>query len=189
MTATAQAATGRRSPAPSWPTLTGPTSSLPRPLYLENEDSTVRCIGSDTPLALKGGGCSVQRPSQRRDSPTALSAPVDGSGRMLLPVAEEAAGGADLRADGERVLHALPTAATVLRGRRRMDRCPSLPGACCRARAPAEEAAPSGVVERGGGDRLCARPRSGATRRSRPGPARSGGGGGRAASPRERACR
>src|SRR5215470_10868214 len=103
--------------------------------------------GSDTPLALKGGGFSVQRPSHRRDSPKALSAPLDVSGRILIPVEDESAVGADMRADGERFLHALPTAATVLRGIRRIDRFHSLPGACCLESENAEEAAPAGVLD------------------------------------------
>src|SRR5260221_13479596 len=86
---------------------------------------------ADTPPALKGGGFSVHRPSQRQDSPKALSAPLDVSGRVLVAVEYQSAVRADVRAHRERLVDALPTPATVLRSERPTDRFHSLAGACC----------------------------------------------------------
>ncbi len=56
---------------------------------------------TDTPHGLTPDGFSVQRPGQRRDSPQALSAPVDVSRRVLIAVHHQSAGGADMGAHGE----------------------------------------------------------------------------------------
>src|SRR5260221_12241584 len=101
---------------------------------------------ADTPLALKGGGFSVHRPSQRQDSPKALSAPLDVSGRVLVAVEDQSAVRADVRAHRERLVDALPTPATVLRSERRTDRFRSLTGACCLVREDREKVASSGVL-------------------------------------------
>src|SRR5260221_2361401 len=101
---------------------------------------------SDTPHGLQPDGFSVQRPRHRRDSPKALSAPLDVSGRVLISIEDASTGGADVRAYGERLRDALATAATVLRSAGWRDRFHSLAGPCCRAREDTQEVAPSGVV-------------------------------------------
>ena len=92
----------------------------------------------------------MQRPRQRRDSPKALSAPLDVSGRVLISIEDESTVGADVRAYGERLREALATLATaapVLRRAGWMDRFHSLAGPGCRAREDTQEVAPSGVVQ------------------------------------------
>ena len=101
----------------------------------------------DTPHGLQPDGFSVQRPRHRRDSPKALSAPVDVAGRVLLSIEDESTVGADGRAYGERLREALATAAPVLRRAGWMDRFHSLAGPGCRAREDRQEVAPSGVVQ------------------------------------------
>jgi hypothetical protein len=48
--------------------------------------------------SLKGRGFSVHRPRQRRDSPKALSAPLDISGRVLVAVQDQSAVRTDMGA-------------------------------------------------------------------------------------------
>src|SRR5258707_9512252 len=86
---------------------------------------------ADTPHGLKPDGFSVHRPSQRRDSPKALSAPLDVSGCVLIAVHNQPTVGADMGTHAEALVYAFPTAATVLTGVRWIDRFHSLPGACC----------------------------------------------------------
>src|SRR5260370_18641997 len=122
-----------------------PYSLSPSALRRDVTDIRGRLIpGSDTPHALKGGGFSVHCPSQRRDSPKALSAPVNVSRRILIAVHNQPTVGADMGTHAETLLYAFPTAATVLTGVRRIDRFHSLAGACCLESAESHEVAPSG---------------------------------------------
>src|SRR5260370_696080 len=100
----------------------------------------------DTPPGLKPHGFSVHRPHQRRDSPKALSAPLDVSRRVLVAVQNQPAVRTDVGAHRERLVDALPTARTILRGIRRRNRFHSLAGACCLESEYREEVAPSGVL-------------------------------------------
>src|SRR5258708_30889403 len=102
--------------------------------------------GSDTPHALKGGGFSVHCPSQRRDSPKALSAPLNVSRRILIAVHNQPTLGADMSTHAETLVYAFPTPTAILAGIRRVDRFHSLPGACCLESKNGQEVAPSGVV-------------------------------------------
>src|SRR5262249_8262956 len=65
---------------------------------------------SDTPQGLKPHGFSVHPPSPRRASPKALSEPLDISGRVLVAVQDESAGGTDVDAYAQGLLNARPTA-------------------------------------------------------------------------------
>src|SRR5260221_13041065 len=80
----------------------------------------------DTPHGLKPGGFSVHHPRQRRDSPKALSAPLDISGHVLIAVQYQSAGRTDMGAHPEALLDTRPPAATVLRGLGRADSYHSL---------------------------------------------------------------
>ena len=60
---------------------------------------------ADTPHGLKPDGFSVHRPRQRRDSPKALSAPLDISCRVLVAVQHETAVPTDMRANGQALLY------------------------------------------------------------------------------------
>src|SRR5258707_1996941 len=100
----------------------------------------------DTPHGLQPGGFSVHHPRQRRDSPKALSAPLDVSGRVLIAVQHQSAVCTDMGAHREALLDTLPTAATVLRGIRRMDCFHSLAGPCCLAGQDGQEVAPAGAL-------------------------------------------
>jgi hypothetical protein len=71
---------------------------------------------------------------------------LDISGRVLISIENESAGGADVRAYGEALVDALATAATVLGGECWGYRFRSLTGACCLVHENAEEAPPSGVL-------------------------------------------
>src|SRR5712691_4464617 len=86
---------------------------------------------TDTPHGLKPDGFSVHRVRQRQDSPQALSAPVNVSGRILIAVHNQPTVGADVGTHAETLVYAFPTAATVLTGVRWIDRFHSLAGACC----------------------------------------------------------
>src|SRR5260221_498972 len=112
----------------------------------------------DTPHGLKPGGFSVHHPRHRRDSPKALSAPLDVSGRVLIAVQDQSAVRTDMGAHREALLDTLPTAATVLRGIRRMDCFHSLAGPCCLAGEDGQEVAPSGVLNAFVQARLAASP-------------------------------
>src|SRR5258708_31902276 len=101
---------------------------------------------TDTPHGLKPDGFSVHCPRQRRDSPQALSAPLNVSGRILIAVHHQPTVGADMGPHAETLVDAFPTAATVLTGVRWIDRFHSLAGACCRESEARQEVAPSGVV-------------------------------------------
>src|SRR5258708_11740655 len=102
--------------------------------------------GSDPPHALKGGGFSVHCPSQRRDSPKALSAPLNVSRRILIAVHNQPTVGADMGTHAETLVYAFPTPTAILAGIRRVDRFHSLPGACCLESKNGQEVAPSGVL-------------------------------------------
>src|SRR5260370_16834638 len=69
---------------------------------------------SDTPPGLKPHGFSVHCPSHRRDSPKALSEPLDISGRVLIAVHNQSAVCADMGAHAKAFLYALPAAPTFL---------------------------------------------------------------------------
>src|SRR5262245_45010450 len=101
---------------------------------------------ADTPQGLTPHGFSVQRRSHRRESPQVLSAPEDVAGRVLIAVQHQPAVGTDLGPHTAALFAACPTAGTLLRRRRRIDRCHSLPGACCLENEDGQEVAPSGVV-------------------------------------------
>src|SRR5260370_2153432 len=101
---------------------------------------------TDTPQGLKPYGFSVHRPSHRRDSPKALSAPLNISGRVLIAVHHQSAVGADMGAHAKALLCALTAAATVLARIRRRHRFHSLAGACCLESENGQEVAPSGIV-------------------------------------------
>src|SRR5262249_12915844 len=102
---------------------------------------------SDTPRGLKPHGFSVQRPSHRRDSPKALSAPLDVSRRVFIAVQDKAAVGADMGTHREHLLAAFPAPAALLAGVCRVDCFHSLPGACCLESENGQEASPAGVVQ------------------------------------------
>ena len=83
----------------------------------------VVCHGvSDTPRGLQPSGFSVHPPSQRRESPKALSAPLNVLGRVQIAVQDEAAVGADMRAHGQTLVYSCTAPAALLRGIRRVDR-------------------------------------------------------------------
>ena len=56
---------------------------------------SVGCQFSDMLPTPQGGGCSVQRRGLRHDAPKGPPSPLDGPGRVRIPVEDETAGGAD----------------------------------------------------------------------------------------------
>jgi hypothetical protein len=101
-----------------------------------------------TPYGLKPDVFSVHCPSYCRDSPKALPAPLDVSGRVLVAVQDEPAVGADMGADRETLLDPFPAATTVLGRIRRRDGFHSLPSAFCLESEDRTETVPPGVLNR-----------------------------------------
>ena len=60
---------------------------------------------ADTPPGLKPHGFSVHPRSLRHGSPKALPAPLDILRRVLISIEDEAAGRADVRANGKALVH------------------------------------------------------------------------------------
>jgi hypothetical protein len=97
-----------RSPRPVCPreSLTHPCTS--QQLYV--------VLDTDTPHALQPDGFSVhplrhrRHPRHRRESPKALSAPLNSLGRVQIPIEDETAGCTDMRANAQGLLDAFATA-------------------------------------------------------------------------------
>src|SRR5262249_35093560 len=70
---------------------------------------------SDTPHRLKAGRFSVHPGRHPLESPKALPAPLNVSGRVLIAVEHQPTGGADVGAHAQALLDARPAATTVLR--------------------------------------------------------------------------
>jgi hypothetical protein len=102
---------------------------------------------SDTPQGLKPHGFSVHPPSHRRESPKALSKPVDVQRCVPIAVHNESTVRADVCANAQTLVDALATSAAVLRGVRWRHRFHSLAGACCLESEDREEGAPSSVLK------------------------------------------